>query len=205
MTRIGVAVSALLLMFVAVAQVTSVQAANKTLLRIEAVSIVGDTIPAEVSAICLQAGEVVTRHSTTSQNVALTPGRYLVEVAAPGFAKRKVFLDTFGTEMHRFLRVGLNVGLPARLVSSVKGRVEGFSIDSPSVWIKLVPVLNNGEVVEMPLHRDGSFEFRNVPLGPNVLLVSGGNRLLAMREIDCCQDGRPVNIVVRPDNRDSSK
>ena len=170
---------------------------DKTELHLEVVSLLGEPIDAELELVDLTSTARRVTHYRSNQRIFVPPSTYLIRVAARGFAKREHVLDVSDRKV--YLRIGMNA---ARLGDwppkrrTIGGRVV---IDGPQLaraWVKLVPILNNQQGLEMPLGADGGFSFSGVETGEYVLLVVRGDRLLDARQVSCCPNGR-VQLLVK--------
>jgi hypothetical protein len=142
--------------------------------------------------------EPIRTYATNSEFFA-RPARYLLRVEARGFAVREQILEVVvGGEI--FCRIGLS---PARLSDVAPNHMRGTVVDRESRpvqgWIKLVPILNNDRSMEMPIGRDGSFEFSDLASGYYVALIVSTDRLLRAERVYCCtQPASKMTIRVGP-------
>lgn len=166
----------------------AVAATGQATLHIETVSLVGESIDAQVEIRLVNADNspALTVHSPGS--IMLSPGLYAISVFAPGFARRTQLVELSGEQM--FVRVGLNTArLTDEQPKSISGRILLAKPSRAKLWVKLVALTNNYATTDTRVASDGSFIFRNLPAGEFVIhVIEGSSRLRATRQIYCCSD-----------------
>lgn len=153
--------------------------------HVTVVSISNDPIPADLEFVdLLEDGIEPKRFTLPGKLLSLPQSLYRLHVTAKGFANRTLIVNVTGAET--YLRIGLNV---SRLGDEDKRPLSGkVRFDTPTrraVWVRLVPVLNQQEQMEMPLSREGSFIFEDLAPGEYILLVLEDSTLLHSEQVSC--------------------
>jgi hypothetical protein len=160
-------------------------ASESSKVHVSALSILNEAIRANLEFIDILEPDAKPIRFTTSGPPAVVPqSLYMVRVKAKGFANRTFIANI--TDNETYLRIGLNVSrLSDEDKRSLSGQVE---FDTPTVqgtWVRLVPILNQQETVEVPLSPEGSFFFGELAGGEYALLILDGPRLLHAEQVSC--------------------
>ena len=147
-------------------------------------SIVNDPIQAQVEFLdILEIQSKPLRFTVPGSAIIVRKSLYKVSVTAIGFANRTFLANIRDAET--YLRIGMSV---SRITDEVRRRVRGHvELQTQTIqntWVRLVPILNQQDVVEFPLSADGSFLFEDVAPGTYVLLLLDDKRLLHAQQVD---------------------
>jgi hypothetical protein len=122
-------------------------------------------------------------------------GDYMLRLAVPGFKNYEQTLRVYQPLV--FVRIGLNVSLNVDTpIPIAKGNIKPISTDTSSLWIKLIPIVNNNSLMESRVKSDGSFQFAGFDLGEYLLVVLRGTTIIYNKQVSLFRDENTIDILL---------
>jgi len=122
-------------------------------------------------------------------------GDYILRLAVPGFKNYEQTLRVYQPLVSA--RIGLNVSLNVDTpIPIAKGNVKPISTDTASLWIKLIPIVNNNSLMESRVKSDGSFQFAGFDFGEYLLVVLRGTTIIYSKQVSLFLDESTIDILL---------
>lgn len=122
-------------------------------------------------------------------------GDYILRLAVPGFREYEQTLRVYQPLVS--VRIGLSV---SRIVDTpipiARGIIKPITKETVSLWVKLMPIVNNGSLMESRVKSDGSFRLAGFDPGEYLLVVIRGTKVIYSKQVSLFKDENTIDVLV---------
>lgn len=161
---------------------------RQTSLVVTTVTQIGEPIDAQLEILSLDRPGSMPLRSSSGEGLLLSRGKYLIKAKKLGCIDREQLIEIDGAKMS--IRIGMNLVPVSEFTKRVNlsGRMMFGRYKPDGVWMKLIPLVNNQQMMETPIDHDGSFVFDGLYQGEYLLIAIVKDQLIKAEQITCYRD-----------------